>query len=286
MTKIKKTGHKYVFDLDSNVVLPNRGKLGDDDMKTAKILFDEEDLKIHLITVLKECQHFVFPGFYALFRWLHDSGHEIHFFSSAVHERNMELVPILMQHAFGKSTASRRMKNIKIMSRQDLMETKRETYRLSENPEYAGWAYMDVRNIVDGPFHGEMKKRLRGVVCTAEELPNTLLLEDDRSYMAGGEEYNLVVASPESSCRIGEYFIDRNRACFYAGVIHRIESWCAAHQTTLVEGSKHVQFTSQGRVLDRDYFYNLNQQKEIYEEGFEILKTYDHKLRLHDGRPN
>ena len=44
--------------------------------------------------------HYIFPGYYALLKWLHGQGGKIFFFSSGIEERNVELAKKVMAKAF------------------------------------------------------------------------------------------------------------------------------------------------------------------------------------------
>jgi len=274
--------HSYVFDLDGNVVLPNQGKIENSDLAIAQKLLDEEDLPLHRITVLGDCEHFVFPGFYALFRWLHAQGHEIHFFSSAIHERNAELVPKLLKNAFGEAHSQELLPRIKIASRPNLFDAEQAFRNYQDLPENRGRGYYEMSREFLPPVYGNKKKKMSGVICSPEALPNTLLLEDDRSYMAKGEEYNILVARG-SDYAIGSEFAQLNRACFYAGLIQRIETWCRENDQPLVEGARHWQFTARGLMMEKDFFFATYKDRDYYTEGLALLLPFNPKLRLYPG---
>jgi hypothetical protein len=172
---------------------------------------------------------------------------------------------------------------VKIASRPDLFDAENVLRNANHMPENQGLSHEEIREKIMPPLHGNMKKRMAGVICTPEELPNTLLLEDDSSYMAKGEEYNIVVTRA-SDYSIGNEYAQLNRACFYAGLIQRIETWCQEHNKPLVEGARYWQFTDRNLVLEKSFFYRTCDDKSYYTEGFEILRRFDPKLQLYPER--
>lgn len=59
----------------------------------------------HTISAM-DVPHLIYPGYYALLRWLHQQEWAIDFFSSGVEQRNRELADELMRRCFGTELAS------------------------------------------------------------------------------------------------------------------------------------------------------------------------------------
>lgn len=137
----------------------------------------------------RELPHFFLNGAFELLQWVHDHGFEIVFFSNAVEERNRALCPILMERAF--SGTGKAIPDYRVLSRGDCVDTTR--FHDDEK-----------RNLYEGPWFGNYKKKLSGCVVPAEDLPNTLMVEDDNSYACKGEERNFVLECDWSRMKVND----------------------------------------------------------------------------------
>ncbi len=255
----------FVFDLDGAIViaLDYYIEATEADLKAK---FDDDFINRHSVMAL-DFKHLVYPGYYALFQWLHNKGAKLFFFSSGIKERNTELVDNLMQKAFGENA-----KNVdyKVFSRNDCVDT----YILEEEDKKKYQSY----------FFGNYKKKLADIIVPKEELQNTLLIDDDTSYMVKNEEYNFVHVRPTSHYL--PYSMGRDEYCHFhpayylAGLFSEIFKIQSEKKITLVEAAKYLQIDSRGLVLSRDFRYDF-QNVELHKKGLEILREIDASLKFY-----
>lgn len=229
-----------VFDLDGSLETPYFRK--DDSAKVREWMLNHpcgyafERLYAEIMDGLP---HFILNGTLELLRWVHDKGFEIVFFSNAVEERNRELCPILMERAFGKGNEP----PYRVLSRGDCIDTRR----------------MDDEEgkVFQGLWFGNYKKKLAGVVVAEERLPDTIMIEDDNSYAAKGEERNFVygvyggcansfVSKPELSQYSGQDF---HLPFYFCGMLKRIVEYAEKANVSLAEAAVQVQYTDFGYVF-------------------------------------
>lgn len=227
--------------------------------------------------------HFFLNGALELLRWIHDHGFRIVFFSNAVKERNKELCPILMERAF----AGKKIPSYRILSRDDCIDT-RHLYGRGERK-------------YDGLWHGNFKKKLAGVVVSKEELPNTLMIEDDASYAARGEEKNFVygvyggsannfIEDPKLSDHNGQDF---HLPFYFCGLLKRIVSYADKKGVSLVEAAVQVQYGDYLFAFPRDGRRRMGSSGQwlqvpspperdfrVFKEGLEELRTYNPDLKF------
>ena len=172
---MKKQKWTVVFDLDGSLETPYFNK---DDSRKVRAWMEKHPCGNSFDRLYAEVMdglpHFLLNGALELLRWVHDKGFEIVFFSNAVEERNRELCPIIMERAFGKGKEPA----YRVLSRGDCVDTTRMNDKQ--------------RKALQGLWHGNYKKKLADVVVPTRSLSNTLMIEDDNSYAARGEERNFV----------------------------------------------------------------------------------------------
>jgi hypothetical protein len=262
----------FVFDIDGAMAIAVSYQ-PEKEEKAVKDKLGEEYFQKYCLEALKY-PHYIFPGYYALFQWLNNSGGKIFFFSSGVEERNVELAAKMMKMSFGED-----IPEYKVFSRQHCIDTS-SPFKYEENQE----KYQSF-------FYGQRKKKLGGIVVPEEEVPNTLLIEDDTSYMVKGEEYNLISLryaheyTQEHAYKKEEGFFDFHRAYYLAGLFSKIYEVRESQNMTLVEAAKFVQIDSEGGVLSRDFYYPVNKKVAYYTKGLEILQRFDPTLKFYYDLP-
>jgi len=258
----------FVFDLDGAIAIIaeyDREKVEEN----IKIKYGTEYFSKHCITALNH-PHYIFPGYYALFRWLHSKGGKIFFFSSGVEERNIELVDKLMKMSFGDSISDI---EYKIFSRQHCIDTANMDSEIGDKYQSFFW--------------GQRKKKLADIVVPENELQNTLLIDDDNSYMVKGEELNFVYLRYTYTYLHDDKIINQEayvyflRAYYLAGLFSKIFEVKAEQNITLTEAAKYVQIDLTGKELSKDFYYPSVYIPEYYCKGYEILKQIDNTLELY-----
>lgn len=264
---MKREKYNIVFDLDSVIVEPV-DLLIEEKLQTVEDRFGKEFLDDHVHTACGY-PHLVYPGFYALWQWLHGQKISIYVFSTGKTERNVEIVEKLAARAF---RGFEQIPEIKVYSRDDCIDTR--TMSREEGAKYQSY------------FYGNRKKKLSGMVVKPEELPNTLLIEDDRTYMTKGEEYNLVKVPfsveyfPHSDYRRDtfQYF---HKAFYLCGLLEKIMQEAEKQNVSLAHAAKFVQVDLEGKQLCEEFYYPSIDKMEYFEEGLKILQTFDEKLKFH-----
>lgn len=162
-----------------------------------------------IITAIKT--HYIFPGVIEFLKFLHEiKGVRVSFYSSGDEDRNKEFVRKLLEISLGQTKYDEIKCSISILSRNDLVKTEgdsREHYRLY------------------GLHHGNKKKDLSKVLKEGETLENTILIDDDASYVSIGQAKNFLHAPVPRvldyqllASRIKEYELDgcRYLRCFFS----------------------------------------------------------------------
>jgi hypothetical protein len=262
----------FVFDIDGAMAIAVDYQ-PEKEEKAVKDKFGDEFFKKHCLEALKY-PHYIFPGYYALFEWLVNSGGKIFFFSSGIEGRNVELAEKMMKMSFGENVPE-----YKVFSRQHCIDTSSYSMQEEEKEKYQSF------------FYGQRKKKLGGIVVPEEEVPNSLLIEDDTSYMVKGEEYNLISLrycheyTQEHAYTKEDGFFAFHRAYYLAGLFSKIFEVRESQNITLVEAAKFVQIDSENGVLSRDFYYPVNKKVEYYIKGLEILQRFDPELKFYYDIP-
>lgn len=260
--------NNFVFDLDGAVAIVadyEKDKIE----KNVKEKFGIEYFTKHCLMAYNY-PHYIFPGYYALFKWLHSKGDKILFFSSGIEERNVELVDNIMKMSFGDSAVD---VGYKTFSRQHCIDT--DKMPSEEKKKYQSY------------FFGQRKKKLSGIVVPENELANTLLIDDDNSYMVKGEEYNFVYLRycyqylQETRYGIDEASQYFHRAYYLAGLFSKMFDRMEENNVSLIEAAKYVQIEIEGKELNADFYYPSVKRAEYYTKGLEILKHFDSSLEFY-----
>ena len=220
---------------------------------------------------------------------------KISVFSTGTSERNEELVPQIITRAFpdpqGRPT-------IRVFSRKDTIDTE----RLRQRGEHE-----KTRERLQGYWYGQLKKKLADVVVTQDELPSTLLIDDDSSYSVGGEERNLIKVcylsyrylpnDIERGCS-REEFIAIHKAYYICGIIQKIQRLAKQEGLELVEAAKCVQVEEdreaaqwdKGRdgsksKFGREFHFCGATQTTHLEPGLGTLERIDPSLRFYVDWP-
>ncbi|MGM0418666.1 MAG: hypothetical protein ACQEQS_08090 [Thermodesulfobacteriota bacterium] len=266
----------FVFDLDSTVVEPissyEEEKLFEDIDK----ILGEEFRKNMSIKILGYT-HMVYPGFYALFKWIHDRGDRFFFFSTGTKERNAELVPELMKRAFPENH-EKILSEVKIFSSEKCIDTRYEK---------------DGKKYQPHSFYGQLKKKLEKIIVSSEELKNTLLIDDDPSYMTNGEEKNFVCTPSLSSYFslsapfYDLYFTSFHKSFYIRGILEKILKTAEENKLSLSEASwsliddelkPEFFLKKEMRKSDRPKYLHKSNDPLIYDNGLKLLKSYDPDL--------
>lgn len=262
--QMKKT---IVFDLDGCIETPYFKDEYRDHveawMKEHPCGYDFGQLICPLEFMGTSATHFFFNGAFELLRWVYDQGFEIAIFSNAVKERNDLLVPIIMERAF--AAAGKEVGQFRYFSRPDcpcmdyMRDEKREKYL--------------------GFWYGTRKKPLAGLIVDKEDLPNTLLLDDDSSYAVRGEERNCVIGvygvSPGEYLgnlgKDGRDYYDSTELGFhnpfyFCGLLKRAMAYAEQKGMSLVEGAYQAQYLDAGKELPDVEEWKANGKGRVYDE--------------------
>jgi hypothetical protein len=272
----------FVFDIDDTLTVAQSEKEHERLAPQVRELLGDEFYERHVIEPIAEYPHYIFPGFYALFQWLHSKGAKLFFFSSGVERRNIPFAQQFMEKAFGDNPPE-----YKVFSREHCIDT---TYLRDEEKEvYQSYSY------------GQRKKKMGGIVVPEEELPQTLLIEDDHSYMTKGEEYNLVwigsgygyLPSRPNPDKQDKYYQNRlfdniqwfHKSFYLAGLFSKIFEVQAQKNCTLVEATQEVQM--EGNSLSKNELpYKSLRRLQYQIEGQKILSELDPSLVFHFELPD
>lgn len=259
-----------VFDIDSCLTEAIRLRFEEGIAKVEKQLGKE--MADDLIITAYGYPHRIFPGFYALWEWLHKQGITIMIFSTGIKERNVEFVDKFAKRSF-RNIKEEDRPEIKVFSRTDTFDTER--YRNTGD-----------RDKYQSCWFGNLKKVLKNVVVSEEELPYTLLVDDDRSYVGVNEERNLVYVPsgiqyyPENpGLESGSFYIF-HKAFYLCGILKKIMAVAEEKNLTPVMAAEYVQATMEGEEINRDFYFPATERMEYYNEGLKTLQELDPSLKF------
>lgn len=230
-----------------------------------------EDFRRNHSIVAYNYTHMVFPGFYALFRWIYGRGDSIYFFSSGIEERNIELVNKLMKKSFADE-AEKVIPNIKVFSRHHCIDTRHMS-------EEEGKKYQPDR------LYGQRKKKLEGIVVAKEELPYTLLIDDDSSYKVRGEEENLFYVQGTMDYYTGrrgkEEFRSFHKAYYIRGILEKIIHLADKKNINLTKAATmfEMEFVPYKESRQFDSLYEA--MIPYFESGLVFLQALDPELKFY-----
>ena len=281
MGRYDKDNRTVVFDIDGVIAsAPERGGHEEEVCRYVEKRFGKDFLKAHSLEAAGYI-HLVYPGIFEFIRWLARRNVRIHFCSTGVKRRNDELVPKVMDAALKEEPDATRasvLKGMRVFSREDLIRQQ---------------GFNKAHGFVGATVYGgEYHKILCPYIVDYEDLQNTLLIDDDVSYMAFGEEYNFVGGKyygyfyrpegRENAERRRDDFIELCRGFMFAGVVSRIFALSDSKKfCTLTEASKIVQYGDGPEAYapeDRTYFKNTYEDPAFYAAGLEALKTVNPSL--------
>ena len=258
-----------IFDIDSCMAQPLRFEAEKTIIETEKEL--SEEIVADLLMTAYEYEHLIYPGFYALWKWLYQKGINIKVFSTGIKERNVELIDKFAERSF-RDISKEKRPEVKVFSRNDCIDTERLSEEESRKKYQSFW-------------FGNLKKQLTDIVVSKEELPYSLLIEDDRSYVPTGEEKNLVILPSQF-----EYFPHRkddkgfqsfHKAYYACGLLQKIFNIVEERNLTLALAAEYVQATLEGEVIGPDFYYPSRKKMEYYTQGLKILQTIDSSLKFY-----
>jgi len=171
MGKYDKDNRTVVFDIDGVIAsAPERGGHEKEVCAYVEGRFGKNFLADHSIEAAGYI-HLVYPGIPEFIRWLVRRNVRIHFCSTGVKRRNDELVLKVMNAALkdeSDETRARVLKGMRVFSREDLVRQQ---------------ACNKAHGLVGATVYGgEYHKILCPYIVNYDNLPNTLLIDDDVSY--------------------------------------------------------------------------------------------------------
>lgn len=259
-----------IFDIDSCMADAIRDEFSKGIKKVEKQLGKE--LAKDLIITAYEYPHRIFPGFYALWEWLHRQGITIMVFSTGIKERNVELIEKFTKRSF-RNLKKEEWPEIKIYSREDTFDTER--YDHDERQQYQSC------------WFGNLKKKLSGVVVSEEDLPYSLLVDDDRSYVGVNEERNLLYVSSEYGYYPEDNYFDErsfqafHKAYYICGILKKIMAIAEEKNLTPMMAAEYVQATMEGEEIRERFFFPSRKRMEYYTDGLKTLQTIDPTLKFY-----
>jgi len=259
----------FVFDIDHTIAVPHSYDV-ETKIKEAEDRYGVEFFKKHCIYACGY-PHFLYPGYYELFQWLHSKGGKLLIFSTGIKQRNIEFIQKFMKNAFGEKASDI---ECKIFSRDDCIDTTRHRAVLDDK--------------MQSYFYGQLKKKLSGIIVPETEMSNTLLIDDDKSYMVKGEEYNFMYVLYNHNYVIsdrgnGNGFYEFHQAYYLAGILSEIFKVKEEKKCSLVEATKFVQIDSTGSELNSSFRFPTTKDVNFILKGKEILKEFNPELKFHCG---
>lgn len=252
--------NNFVFDLDDTVAVAI-SYAAEEKIKKYNEFLGEEFVNNHMIEILNY-PHMIFPGFYEIFNWIINRGDNLLFFSTGTKERNEKLVEFLIEKSIDEKVEEV-LKNIKIFSRKDCIKISR--LPIEEQNEF-------IPKIIEHgekrKVYGQKKKKLEGTVVSKDELEDTILFDDDISYMVLGEEENFIKVNSSISYLNHRHTFTKDdyesfhKAYYIMGLMYRAVKMKEEKNISLVKASNKLK--------------NLDDNFEI---GFKILKERNSKFK-------
>lgn len=270
---------RIVLDIDGTIAINMGTFKPEEQLQTYRDEYGAAFIERHTITALN-VPHLIYPGYYALLRWLHQQGWAIDFFSSGVEQRNRELVDELMQRSFGAELAT---VPYRVFSRQHAIDTDALDLRSKDG---------DGGNIYQSHFYGQRKKKLAGVVVAESDVAHTLLVDDDNSYMTAGEEKNFISLHYSYEYPRKRYHAEdpkrfqiMHNAYYLAALLEAVATRAEQAQLPLTETAYQIQVTDFGAELNKElYCYPSLQQTDFYHKGLALLQTIEPDLTFYLGK--
>lgn len=254
----------FVFDLDGAMVIALGRHEAQRSERDVRETFGDAFLERHRFAVMGYA-HYLFPGYFALLRWLNARGVSLAFFSSGIEARNVPLAESIMRRAFGDQLAS---VPCRVFSRHHCIDTE----RLDRLGAGEGECYQPC-------FAGNLKKKLAGIVVPDAALDDTLLIDDDSTYMVRGEEYNFV-----GLCYAHRYLFNIDKvdgfatfhAAFYvAGLADAMFALRATEGMRLTAAARRLQYDDEGAELSEAFRFPSLYRLGYYLAGRDILRQIE-----------
>jgi len=253
-----------VFDLDGAMVIVLGRSEADRTEQQVRSRFGDAFLERHQFEVLGYA-HLIFPGYFALLRWLNGRGVSLAFFSSGMEARNAPLVDLIMRRTFADA---REPIPYRVFSRQHCIDTD----ALDRQAPGGGDRYQPC-------FFGNLKKKLAGVVVPEDALDDTLLIDDDESYMVRGEEYNFVGLRYAHRYSVETEEVDGfaifHSAFYVAGLADALFKLRANEGVRLKTAARRLQYDAEGAELSEDFRFPSRYRASYYLMGRDILRQVE-----------
>jgi hypothetical protein len=254
----------FVFDLDGAMVVAVNRYETDRTEQQVREKFGEAFLQRHRVEI-PGYVHYLFPGYFALLRWLHAQGVNLAFFSSGVEARNVPLVEHFMRRAFAEQPEP---PSYSIFSRHHCIETDQWDRQQPEEKD----RYQPC-------FPGNLKKKLAGIVVPQEALEDTLLIDDDETFMVRGEEYNFVGLGYAHRYAVDDQGSDSfaifHSAFYVAGFAYAVFECCAREGLRLQAAARRLQYDAEGTELSEEFRFPSRYRESYYLMGRDILRQVE-----------
>ena len=257
----------FVFDLDGAMVIVLDRSEAERTEQQVRSRFGDAFLERHRFEVLGYA-HLIFPGYFALLRWLTARGVSLAFFSSGVEARNAPLVDQIMRRTFADA---REPVPYRVFSRQHCIDTE----ALKRQAPGGGDRYQPC-------FFGNLKKKLADVVVPEDALDDTLLIDDDESYMVRGEEYNFVGLRYAYRYMVETDEVD-GFAIFHAAIMWRVwpmrcSNSAPGRESVLQAAARRLQYDAEGAELSEDFRFPSRFRASYYLMGRDILRQVEPEI--------
>src|SRR3990167_8189700 len=245
-----------VFDIDG-VLVDENNNIRD---VTTRSFIEKTGAIIHAAGA----EYYVYPGVLPLMQFLVTNPLiDIAFFSAGVKERNTELVEKLLILAIGQDKYQQIKNNIIVLSRNDLVPNNRE------DAEKMRWSHV-LR-------WGNMKKDIRKALQNGL-LENSVIIEDDSSYIHYGQEGNLLYSE---SINI-DWYLSHNdginpinkKMFFVAGVLSYCIDEIKKNNKKMIDVLSQLQYKRSTETSGYELNYDLIREERFYKMGVQCLKSY------------
>lgn len=222
--------------------------------------------------------HMIHPGAMELIQWIFQIPNvKVSFFSSGDETRNTTFVKELLTRALG-DRFDKIKDNVGVFSRQHFVVSKEEEI----NNQFKLFKL----------YYGAKKKDLSKIL-SADNLDNAILIDDDSSYIASGQERNVMVVpgsdeypfynfhrdAQEFPDCMGKYILPMNHIFYIAGMLSRIlglKSHCLADNLFGLQYKSNADGT-----YERDR--GIHSEHQFYLDGLSELQNVNPKLEFYGG---
>lgn len=220
--------------------------------------------------------YYIFPGVIELIQLLFQTPNlRVSFFSAGTEARNVPFVENLLTHALGPSKYAEIRYQVSVLSRHDLTPSEEEAKK-----KHSASFGLQV-----GTHFKDLSKTLRA----GESLENTIIVENEETYIAPGQARNwLYVPTIETIDFIetpppedpSEFDLPVNRICYVAGLLFRALRESQSQNLSVSEALFYLQF----RQTQEQGIYRFDKRMlyadDIYREGLEHLRKVNPHLQF------